>query len=179
MANADTPRGFWPIRHLSGGTIRANKYTIASAYATNIFPGDVVKLVAGGGIEAAAAGNRLLGVFQGVKYTAADGSQVYAKYWPASTVATDIEATVYDDPNILFGAQSSGITSRVRAARPLVSLPMKSMVRPLRAQQGFVSSTRSTNPTMPGERTFFWFVKHISMSSMNTLMLMAPQEYSE
>ena len=71
-------------------------------------PRDVVKLVAGVGIEAAAAGNRLLGVFQGVKYTAADGSQVYAKYWPASTVATDIEATVYDDPNILFGAQSSG-----------------------------------------------------------------------
>jgi hypothetical protein len=110
MANADTPRGFWPIRHLTGGTIRANKHTIASAYNTNIFRGDLVKLVAAGGIEAAAAGNRFVGVFQGVKYTAADGSQVYTKYWPANTVATNIEAYVWDDPNILFGIQSAGST---------------------------------------------------------------------
>ena len=54
MANSDTPRGFWPIRHLTGGTIRQSEYTIATGYATALFKGDIVKLVAGGGIEAAA-----------------------------------------------------------------------------------------------------------------------------
>ena len=67
MANADVPRGFWPIRHLTGGTIRTNEYAIATGYGTNIFKGDVVKLVAGGGIELAAAGNRFVGGFKGVR----------------------------------------------------------------------------------------------------------------
>jgi len=110
MANKDAPRGFWPLRHLTGGTIRPCEYTIASAYNTDIFPGDVVKLVAGGGIELAAAGERFVGVFAGVSYVAADGKQVYAKYWPNTTTATDIKATVYDDPNIIFGVQSAGST---------------------------------------------------------------------
>ena len=111
MANADAPRGFWPLRHLSGGSMaRTSPYTIASTYGTNIFRGDVVKLVAGGGIELAAAGDRFIGVFDGVQYTASDGSMKYAKYWPASTTATAIPAYVYDDPNILFGVQSAGST---------------------------------------------------------------------
>ena len=111
MANADAPRGFWPLRHLSGGSMaRTSPYTIASTYGTNIFRGDVVKLVAGGGIELAAAGDRFIGVFDGVQYTASDGSMKYAKYWPASTTATAITAYVYDDPNILFGVQSAGST---------------------------------------------------------------------
>lgn len=110
MANTDAPRGAWPIRHLSGGVIRTTEHPIASAYGTNIFTGDFVKLVAGGGIEAAAAGDRLLGVFAGCKYTNAQGEQIFSKYWPASTVAADAKALVYSDPNIVFGVQSAGST---------------------------------------------------------------------
>ena len=110
MANTDAPRGFWPLRHLSGGTMRPAAHTLASGYATNIFRGDVVKLVAGGGIEVAAAGDRFLGVFDGCRYVNSSGEQVYSKYWPASTTATEIEAYVYDDPNICFGVQSAGST---------------------------------------------------------------------
>ena len=111
MANTDAPKGFWPLRHLSGGSMaRTSSYTIATGYATNIFKGDVVKLVAAGGIELAAAGNRFLGIFDGVQYTASDGSVVYKKYWPASTAATNIIAYVYDDPQMLFGVQSAGST---------------------------------------------------------------------
>ena len=110
MANLDAPRGFWPKRHLTGGTMRARTYLIASAYNTAIFMGDVVKLVAGGGIEVAAAGNRILGVFQGVEYTDASGNVVFKNYWPASTVATDVKALVYSDPMIVFGVQSAGST---------------------------------------------------------------------
>jgi len=111
MANADTPRGFWPIRHLTGGQVRMQEFPIASGYTTDIFRGDAVKLVTGGGIEAAAAGNRIVGVFQGVQYVAADGTQVYSKYWPNTTTATDIKATVWSDPNIVFGIQSAGSTT--------------------------------------------------------------------
>ncbi|HUU81181.1 MAG TPA: hypothetical protein VMW90_07010 [Acidobacteriota bacterium] len=82
-----------------------SEYTIASTYGTGIFKGDVVKLVGGGGIEAAAAADRVLGVFAGCQYVDAAGNQVFSKYWPASTVATEIVAWVYDDPNIVFAAQ--------------------------------------------------------------------------
>lgn len=111
MANADNPRGAWPLRHLSGGTIRPSEYPIDASYSTNIFTGDFVKLVAGGGIEAAAAGNRLLGVFAGVQYTASDGEVVFKRYWDSPASATDIKAYVYDDPNIVFGIQSAGSTA--------------------------------------------------------------------
>ena len=110
MANSDTPRGFRPVRHLTGGTIRQSTYPMASAYNTNVFSGDVVALVSGGGVALAAAGARFIGVFAGVNYTDAAGKKQYSKYWPANTVATDIEAQVYDDPNIVFGVQSAGST---------------------------------------------------------------------
>lgn len=109
MANADAPQGFVPLRHLSGGSMSRNEaYTIASAYNTDIFTGDPVKLVAAGSIEQAAAGNRILGVFAGCEYTDAAGNVVFSKYWPADTVATNIKAYVYDDPNIVFEIQSAG-----------------------------------------------------------------------
>lgn len=110
MANADTPRGFWPLYHLTGGTVRSKVYSIASGYNTGIFTGDAVKLVAAGTIEAAAAGDRILGVFAGCEYTNASGEVIFSKQWPANTTATDIKAYVYDDPNIVFGVQSAGST---------------------------------------------------------------------
>ncbi len=110
MANADTPRGFWPIRHLTGGTIRQTEYLIAAAYTTAIYRGDIVKLVAGGGIEIAAAGARFVGVFQGCSYTDPQGNQVYSKHWPGTASCTNIKATVFDDPHTVFGVQSAGST---------------------------------------------------------------------
>lgn len=110
MANTDAPRGFRPYRHLTGGTIRTSEYSITSGYATSIFYGDVVKLVAAGTIEAAAAGNRIVGIFRGVEYTNASGEVVFSKYWPASTTATNIKAYVVDDPNVTFVVQSAGST---------------------------------------------------------------------
>lgn len=111
MANADNPRGFAPMRHRSGGVIRPNRYTIASAYAIDIFTGDLVKLVAGGTIELATAGDRTLGSFAGCEYVNSDGEQKFSKYWPASTAilsGTTAYAHVYDDPNLSFRAQCEG-----------------------------------------------------------------------
>ncbi len=85
MANLDAPNGAKPVRHLTGGVIRAREWKIASGSSTAIFTGDFVKLLSTGYIDVAAAGNRLLGVFAGCKYTASDGTPKFAKYWPAST----------------------------------------------------------------------------------------------
>ena len=110
MTNVDGPNGFTPIGHAGGGTPgRTNEYGIASGYGTSIFYGDLVNLVTGGTIELSVAtteGN--VGVFQGVSYKNAAGEQIFSKYWPASTVATDIKATVADDPDEEFLCQTGG-----------------------------------------------------------------------
>ena len=76
--------GFKPLRHLSGGEIRTSEYTIDTTYSTAIYTGDPVKLVADGDIELAAAGNVILGVFQGVSYKKSDGEVVFTKHWPGA-----------------------------------------------------------------------------------------------
>jgi len=90
MANLDAPAGAKPFRHLSGGMIRASEYKIASGTSSDIFTGDFVKLLSTGYIDVASAGNRILGVFAGVKYTASDGEVVYKKYFPTGTGARSV-----------------------------------------------------------------------------------------
>lgn len=110
MANADNPRGFRPMRHLAGGVIRNKEYRIADDYGTNIFTGDLVKLVAGGGIELATAGDRVLGVFMGCRYTTDSGEHKFSDYWPASqsVLGSYAYAQVIDDPMVTFRAQADG-----------------------------------------------------------------------
>ncbi len=109
MANKDAAFGFRPVRHLSGGLIRRNEYTIAANYGTDIFHGQAVKAVTAGGIEAAAAGNVILGVFGGCFFTDPTTSKpTFSNNYPASTNASDIVALVYDDPRIVFEVQHDG-----------------------------------------------------------------------
>ena len=109
MANKDAPFGFRPVRHLSGGLIRRNEYTIAANYGTDIFHGQCVKAVTGGGVEAAAAGNVILGVFGGCFFTDPTTSKpTFSNNYRASTNASDIVAYVYDDPSIVFEVQHDG-----------------------------------------------------------------------
>ncbi len=105
---SNAPYGFRPHRHLEGGLIRHNEYPIATGYATTIFSGDPVKLLSDGTLAQAAAGDRILGIFQGCSYTASDGSFVPNPIWPASTTATNIKAQVIDDPKVTYRVQSAG-----------------------------------------------------------------------
>ncbi len=107
MANKDAAFGFRPTRHLSGGDIRTEEFAIAANYGSNIFTGQVVEAVAGGGVEAAAAGDtQQAGVFGGVFYTDPTTSKpTWNAYYPASTNASDLKASIYLDPNIIFEAQ--------------------------------------------------------------------------
>ena len=113
MANVDAAFGFVPVRHMSGNVPRANKYTLASGLAENIFTGDLCILINTGLLTPhSATETNNIGVFAGVSYTASDGSYVYSQYWPSGTVATDIIAYVYDDPYTVFKVQSAGTTAQ-------------------------------------------------------------------
>jgi len=110
MANKDAAFGFRPVRHLSGGLVRRNEYAIAANYNTDIFQGQCVKAVTAGGIEAAAAGNVILGVFGGCFFTDPTTSKpTFSNNYPASTNASDIVAFVYDDPQLVFEVQGDEI----------------------------------------------------------------------
>jgi len=113
--------GLIPVR-VPGGHPTPNcfsDYKIADGYTTALLRGDVVTLVAGGTIERAAAGNVVLGVFDGVEYTKGNGEIVFDAYWPASQAilsGSSAKAYVYDDPNTVFKAQSDQDTTAFAAA---------------------------------------------------------------
>lgn len=110
MANVDNPNGAIPVRHATGGEIRANEYSIASAYDTSIFEGDWVALTDADGrlLERSAAAGTPIGVFQGCRYIDATGRPVWSNMWLADTVASEIVATVFDDPMIVYEMQIDG-----------------------------------------------------------------------
>lgn len=108
MANTDAKFGFRPVSHPSGDVrLAPQAYTIASEYGTALYRGQVVEMTGTGrNIQSAAAGNAdNRGVFWGVEYTNASGERISSRYWPASTVATNVKALVYDDPDIVFEVQ--------------------------------------------------------------------------
>lgn len=113
MANINAPFGFRPVSQTAGGSHRTGSYTIASGYGTAIFEGDPVELTGtADNIQRAAGGNAdNLGIFAGVEFTDANGDRKYQPYWPASQVATDIVAFVYDDPFTEFEVQTDTLAA--------------------------------------------------------------------
>lgn len=120
MATTAAPYGLRPI-NLIGGQVFAGstrQIPITSAYATNIFFGDVVAIDATNGtiVKVTNVGSNadqfpagVVGVFLGCTYT--DPTLKYklnAQYWPASTVASDAMAYICDDPDTLFQIQANG-----------------------------------------------------------------------
>ena len=111
------PYGLKPV-NLIGGQVYAGStrlLKIASGYAANIFYGDVVKLVSSGTVEKDTGTSTAtpVGVFMGCTYTDPSSKQPrWSQYWPTGTVASDAQAYVVDDPDILFkvAAVSSGTT---------------------------------------------------------------------
>jgi hypothetical protein len=116
----DAPYGLVPINLIGGqpyaGSTRQMK--IASNSGTNIFNGDVVVRAADGTIQkesgtATVTATGVIGVFVGCTYTDPNTEQkVFKQYYPANTVASDIQAYVVDDPDACFkvAVVSSGTT---------------------------------------------------------------------
>lgn len=111
MANVNGPFGLRPYRHLSGSRVVTRPYSIADNYETAIGRGDPVEMTGTGrNIQVAAAANAdNIGVFAGCKYKNALGEIIYSPYWPGHTGNSEIQALVWDDPNIIFLAQCDNL----------------------------------------------------------------------
>lgn len=105
------PYGLKPI-NLIGGQVYAGStrlMSIASGYNTSIYYGDVVKRVANGTVEKDVGTTTAtpVGIFLGCTFTNPVTKQKqFAQYWPAGTVASDAQAYVVDDPDVLFKVAS-------------------------------------------------------------------------
>ena len=111
MANQDAAFGMRPVKMIGGApyTGGQSRYRIAANYGTAIFQGDMVAQVTGGGIEVHADGGTvpIVGVFNGCRFTdPTTGKETFSNFYPASTNASDIEAFVIDDPNVVFEIQA-------------------------------------------------------------------------
>jgi len=119
MSATATPYGFKPVNEIGGlpyaGSTRQIK--IASGYASNIYYGQVVSIVAAGTIQVVVTNGDnstpfpagTIGVFVGCTYTNPSTKQLtFSQYWPTGTVASDAMAYVVDDYNTLFQVQADG-----------------------------------------------------------------------
>lgn len=109
----NAPNGLRPVKKLDGSawTGQTTNYPIASGYATALFKGDPVTILADGTLGIGAAGAAVVGVFWGVQYIPSTGGlPVNAPNWVAST-ATQNAATalayVIDDPQLVFTVQEN------------------------------------------------------------------------
>ena len=113
MANVAEKYGLRPVRKLDGSPFinAQNRYRIAANYGTPIYQGDLVKPVTGGGIERAVANTTdlVVGVFNGVFYTDPTTQKpTWKNYYPGTVNASDIVATIIDDPNVVYSIDSDG-----------------------------------------------------------------------
>jgi len=113
------PYGLKPI-NLIGGQVFAGStrsLPIQYNYATNIFYGDFVVLSRGfitrASVSTGTGVNQVTGIFLGCSYTNPLNKQkTFSQYYPANTLAGDVQAVVCDDPDTVFKAVvcSSGTT---------------------------------------------------------------------
>jgi len=105
----DAPYGFKPVNLIGGQVFSGStrEYPIAYNYGTAIYYGDFVQLSSGFVTILAntIAGNAAVGVFLGCSYTDPVTKQKrFSQYYPANTLAGDIEAIICDDPDTVFKA---------------------------------------------------------------------------
>ena len=156
----DKPYGLKPVNLIGGlpfaGATR--QIPIASGYATSLFFGDLVKVDTNGQvvIESGTTSASPAGIFLGCSYTNPSTKQkLFAQYYPASTVASDIVAYVADDPNTLFKvAVVSGTTVVASVARAVVGANMSlvqnaGLTATGNSQVAVLSSSAATTNTLP------------------------------
>ena len=125
MASVASPYGLKPVNQL-GGTPYAGAtrtYLIDPAgTAANIYNGSPVYVNANGylavatatgadattnGFPVGTANTGIVGVFVGCSYYNAQGQLIFSQYYPTGTTGI-VQASVVDDPNVVFQVQSAG-----------------------------------------------------------------------
>jgi len=131
--NVNAPRGLQRVYNVFGAANTPESvYPIASGYATALFKGDPVTLLADGTIGIGVAGSAIIGVFQGVKYTNAAGIPVNSPNWVASTAtfgAVAAQALVTDDPMAVFTIQETDGSGAAGTALALADVNLNANFR--------------------------------------------------
>jgi hypothetical protein len=129
MASTASPYGLKPVNQL-GGTPYAGAtrtYLIDPAgTASNIYNGSPVYVNASGylavatatgadattnGFPTGTANTGIVGVFVGCSYFNAQGQLIFSQYYPTGTTGV-VQASVVDDPNVVFQVQSAGTVAQ-------------------------------------------------------------------
>lgn len=155
MAATATPMGAEPVGTLSAsgsfsGKVRHIK--IASGYATNIFYGDFVKMVAAGVIEKDTGTATLtpVGVFMGCAYTDPNTKQkTFSQMWPSGTVASDAVGYVIDDPDAVFRMQSDESLAQTDLGNNIGVVQTAGSTDIGRSKNALDGSTAATTATLP------------------------------
>jgi hypothetical protein len=108
MANTNKPFGMRALGNLSAtGAQKQYGYLIKEDYGTNLFQGDLVRIV-GGYIQLAVADAAAVGVFNGVFYNdPVTGIPTFSNKFIANSAYTvDLQADILDDPSQLFLVQA-------------------------------------------------------------------------
>ena len=158
----DAPYGLVPVGLIGGrpftGATRQMK--IASNYGTAIGKGDLVKRVSDGTIDRDAGTSTLpdtgtLGIFMGCQYTDPNTSQLtFNNQYPGSIVASDIDAFVVDDPDVVMKvAVCSSGTTMATVARTVIGNNVAIISNTLNTTNGrgklAVSSSPAATLTLP------------------------------
>lgn len=109
MANSNKPFGMRPLGNLSAtGAQKQYSYLIKEDYNTNIFQGDLVRLVGGYIQRLSGATQAAVGVFNGCFYNdPVTGKPTWSNKFIANAAFTvDIKADIIDDPSQLFLIQA-------------------------------------------------------------------------
>ena len=154
------PYGLRPI-NLIGGRVFAGStrlIPITSAEGTSIFYGDVVKLNSSGTLtkDTGTSAATPVGVFLGCTYTNPSTNQkINAQYYPAGTVASDIQAYVCDDNLVLMqvavtAAGTSTMNGVTRAAVGMNTALIQGTGSSTTGDSAVsVSATTATNAALP------------------------------
>lgn len=114
MANNNAPYGFTFVRnyYAAAPTYQTSVYQISSANANSFGKGDVVKGLSTGFIDRALTSDTLfLGILDRIEYyDSVIKAKQFVNAWlaPSSALAGSVIAYVIDDPNAVFGCQSTG-----------------------------------------------------------------------
>lgn len=110
MANLNNPFGMRPLGNLSAtGAQKQYSYLIKEDHGTNIFQGDLVRIVGGYIERLSGADQTAVGVFNGVFFIdPVTGKPTFSNKFIANAAYTvDLQAEILDDPSQLFLIQAS------------------------------------------------------------------------
>ena len=155
MSATATPMGAEPVGTLSASgsyTGKVRHYKIASNDSTAIFYGDFVKMTSAGVVtlDTGTATLTQIGVFMGCSYTDPNTNQLtFSQYYPASTVASDIDAYVLNDPFVEMRIQGDATLAQTALGNNASVVQTAGSTSIGRSRNAFDSSSIATTATLP------------------------------